>query len=240
MRLNKRGKSRIQEEIGQRPRGETSLGSICSSKHFLSTFLDIITSIPVCQIWPPGIFNPNTGDFYISTSFIIYISRYHVQIIKFSWNIRRSSNTNIPTWKQRAASFLYSDTSFSIRRDILKYVMITITSSWAPLVYISLYPLGSQCSDPLLTMCLTLCWCCIAAPEGMQNNRKWCRCEPQLKKKKERKWQWERKQKYMPPGHLSKIKIMEISERLFLGKGEVEFKVISGTVVQNIKERWLK
>lgn len=41
----------------------------------------------------------------------------------------------------------------------------------------------------------------------------------------------------MPPGHLSKIKIMEISERLFLGKGEVEFKVISGTVVQNIKER---
>lgn len=49
MGLIKRGKSRRQKEIEQRPRRGMHPGSICSCKHLLSTFLDIMTFLLVCQ-----------------------------------------------------------------------------------------------------------------------------------------------------------------------------------------------
>lgn len=41
----------------------------------------------------------------------------------------------------------------------------------------------------------------------------------------------------MYPRHISKPEIMEISEISCLGKGEAEFKVISGIVAQNTKRK---
>lgn len=73
MGLIKRGKSRRQKEIEQRPRRGMYPGSICSCKRLLRTFLDIMAFLLVCQNWP-GLSSPNNGILKFEVVAIIYKS----------------------------------------------------------------------------------------------------------------------------------------------------------------------